>query len=59
MKKYKCIFCGYIYYPERGIPKSDIKAGTSFEDLPEFWICPVCGANKASFKIIDEQILRE
>ena len=41
--RYMCIACGYIYDPERGEPKHGIKAGTAFEDLPDDYICPVCG----------------
>jgi len=49
MKKYKCEICGYIYDPEAGDPSSDIEAGTAFEDLPEDWVCPECGAGKDEF----------
>jgi len=41
--RYRCIACGYMYDPERGEPKNGIKPGTAFEDLPESYICPVCG----------------
>jgi len=44
MKPYKCEICGYIYDPVRGEPKNGIKPGTAFEDLPDDYICPVCGA---------------
>ncbi len=54
MQKYKCVQCGYIYDPEKGDPKSGIKPGTAFEDLPEEWICPVCGASKKDFVTLDE-----
>ncbi len=50
MKKYKCLVCGYVYDPEKGDPDSGISAGTSFEDLPDGWVCPVCGAGKDQFK---------
>lgn len=49
MKKYKCQVCGYIYDPEKGDPESDIPAGTPFEDLPEDWVCPLCGVGKDQF----------
>mgnify|MGYP000192267919 CR=1 FL=1 len=49
MKKYKCQVCGYIYDPENGDPESDIPAGTPFEDLPEDWVCPLCGVGKDQF----------
>jgi flavin reductase (DIM6/NTAB) family NADH-FMN oxidoreductase RutF/rubredoxin len=48
-KKYKCLICGHIYDPEEGDPDSGIPPGTAFEDLPENWACPVCGAEKDNF----------
>lgn len=53
MKKYECEACGYIYDPEKGDPMSDIAAGTAFEDLPEDWVCPVCGADKDQFSVVE------
>ena len=53
MKKYKCIFCGWIYDPEIGDEKGGIAPGTAFEDLPESWICPGCGSAKEYFNPID------
>lgn len=50
MEKYRCKVCGYVYDPEKGDPDSNIKPGTSFEDLPEDWVCPVCGASKDQFE---------
>ena len=49
MDRYKCKICGYIYDPEVGDERSGIKAGTPFEDLPDDWRCPSCGAPKRSF----------
>jgi len=48
-KKYRCTVCEYIYDPEKGDPDSGIKPGTPFEELPDNWACPICGADKASF----------
>lgn len=48
--KYKCIVCGYIYDPEQGDPEGNIAPGTPFEELPEDWVCPVCGASKDQFE---------
>ncbi|MFC1861298.1 rubredoxin [Chloroflexota bacterium] len=53
MAKYECTVCGYIYDPELGDPDDDIAPGTPFEELPENWTCPVCGASKDEFKIIE------
>ncbi len=51
MKKYVCTVCGYVYDPEVGDPDSDIEPGTAFEDLPEDWVCPMCGVGKESFEV--------
>lgn len=51
MKKYVCNVCGYIYDPDEGDPDADIPAGTSFDDLPDDWVCPVCGAPKEEFSV--------
>jgi len=53
MDKYKCTVCGYIYNPEKGDPDAGIEPGTSFEDIPEDWVCPVCGAGKDSFEEVE------
>jgi rubredoxin len=53
MDKYECTVCGYIYDPEIGDPDSDIAPGTSFENLPDDWICPVCGAGKEDFEKVE------
>jgi len=50
MDKYKCLICGYVYDPEIGDPDSGIKSGTSFEELPDSWVCPICGAAKDQFE---------
>ncbi len=52
MDKYRCTVCGYIYDPEEGDPQGGIDPGTSFDELPEDWVCPVCGAPKSDFEKI-------
>jgi rubredoxin len=52
--KHKCRSCGYVYDPEIGDPISGIPAGTPFEELPEQWICPLCGVRKTEFVEITE-----
>lgn len=52
MKKYKCSICGYIYDPAVGDPDNGVAAGTAFEDLPDDWVCPECGAGKDDFEPI-------
>ncbi len=49
IEKYRCTVCNYIYDSEKGDPDSGINSGTRFEDLPENWVCPVCGAAKEKF----------
>ena len=49
VKKYICDMCGYVYDPEMGDAVGDIAAGTAFEDLPDDWVCPICGASKDEF----------
>jgi len=48
--KYKCTVCGYIYDPELGDPDGGIEPGTPFEEIPDDWVCPVCGAAKDKFE---------
>ena len=50
-KKYECVECKYIYNPKFGNEKAGIKPGTPFEELPENWVCPVCGEGKDMFQI--------
>ncbi len=49
MTKYKCAACGYVYDPAKGDPESGIAAGTPFENLPDDWVCPICGLDKEVF----------
>ena len=53
MKKYECNVCGYIYDPAEGALDDGIKAGTSFEDVPEDWVCPLCAVGKEDFSPVD------
>jgi rubredoxin len=50
MATYICTVCGYIYDPAYGDPESGIAAGTPFEQIPDDWVCPVCGAGKDQFE---------
>jgi rubredoxin len=49
MDKYVCNVCGYVYDPEVGDPDNGVAPGTAFEDVPDDWTCPVCGAGKSDF----------
>ena len=55
MKKYVCDVCGYIYDPAVGDPDNGIEPGTAFEDLPNDWVCPLCGVGKEDFSPVEEQ----
>ncbi len=50
MKKFECTACGYIYDEALGDPDSGIAPGTKWEDIPEDWVCPVCGVGKDAFE---------
>ena len=50
MDKYVCTICGYIYDPEKGDPDEGIEPGTKFDNLPDDWTCPICGAGKEDFE---------
>ena len=50
MKKYVCTVCGYVYDPEIGDPDNGVQPGTKFDDVPNTWVCPVCGASKSEFE---------
>ncbi|MDX9962773.1 rubredoxin [Desulfobacter postgatei] len=50
MDKYVCGPCGYVYDPAEGDADGGIDPGTAFKDLPEDWVCPVCGASKDEFE---------
>ena len=51
MAKYVCSVCGFEYDEAIGIPEAGIAPGTKWEDLPEDWVCPVCGAEKSDFEM--------
>lgn len=50
MDKYVCNVCGYVYDPEAGDPDNGVDPGTAFDDVPDDWTCPVCGAGKSDFE---------
>lgn len=53
MQKYVCDCCGYVYDPANGDPDNGIPAGTAFANLPETWVCPLCGAAKDQFSPVE------
>lgn len=54
MDRWECTVCGYIYDPKKGDPDGGIKPGTPFEELPDDWVCPVCGVGKDMFEKVKE-----
>ena len=55
MKKYVCVVCGWVYDPEVGDPEGGIAPGTAFEDIPDDWVCPLCGVGKDDFQVQEDQ----
>ena len=58
MKKYECDTCGYVYDPAVGDPDGGIAPGTAFEDIPDDWVCPLCGVSKEDFSVVEEYFLK-
>ena len=54
MKKYRCTVCDLVYDPELGDPDAGIAPGTAFEDLPDDFVCPLCGVGKEDFEPIED-----
>lgn len=51
--KYVCDVCGWIYDEETGASELGIEPGTKFEDIPEDFVCPLCGVGKDLFNEVD------
>lgn len=52
MKKWQCLVCSYVYDEAVGDPGSGIPPGTAWEDVPDDWTCPDCGAAKSDFEMV-------
>lgn len=52
-RKWQCFFCGFTYDEAQGLPDEGIAPGTRWEDIPEDWICPSCGAAKSDFGMLE------
>ncbi|MGL4672201.1 MAG: rubredoxin [Cetobacterium sp.] len=50
MEKWKCNICNWIYDPENGDSENGVAPETSWEDVPEDWVCPICGVGKEDFE---------
>jgi len=53
MKAYMCVICGFIYEEEKGLPDQGIAPGTRWDDVPENFKCPFCGATKNDFEMVE------
>jgi rubredoxin len=53
MQKYLCEVCGYVYDPAVGDEDGGVEPGTAFADIPDSWVCPVCGAGKDAFSPVE------
>ena len=53
MEKYVCTVCDWVYDPAVGDPDHGVEPGTSFNDLPDDWVCPVCGVGKEYFEPVE------
>ncbi len=53
MKEYECMVCGYIYDEELGDPDYGVEPETKWDELPEDWVCPVCGVGKEEFEEVE------
>ena len=51
VKRYICLFCGYLYDEAIGIPEANLPPGTRWEDIPADWECPDCGNPKSAFVV--------
>lgn len=53
MRSYMCVICGFTYEEDKGLPEHGIAPGTRWEDIPDTWRCPDCGAPKSDFEMIE------
>ncbi len=53
MKKFQCTMCAWVYDESKGAPDEGIEPGTSWAEIPEDWTCPVCGAGKEDFDMVE------
>jgi rubredoxin len=53
MKKWRCLVCDFIYDEAKGLPEEGLAPGTRWEDIPDTWTCPDCGASKSDFVMVE------
>ncbi len=54
--KYRCDVCDWVYDSATGDPDNGVPAGTKFEDIPDDWVCPVCGVGKEDFTPVENDL---
>ncbi len=52
-RAWRCILCGWIYDEATGVPEDGIAPGTRWQDVPDNWVCPDCGAMKIDFEVVE------
>lgn len=53
MRKWRCRFCSHVYDEQEGDLDSGVQPGTKWEDLPDDWYCPDCGASKHDYELLE------
>ncbi|MFP6838802.1 MAG: rubredoxin [Pseudohongiellaceae bacterium] len=53
MRKWQCLICSFIYEEELGLPEDGIAPGTGWDEIPDDWMCPDCGAGKEDFEMVE------
>ena len=53
LREYVCVVCGFVYDEAEGLPEEGFMPGTRWEDIPDSWVCPECGAAKADFEMVE------
>jgi rubredoxin len=52
-RRWQCLNCAFIYDEALGAPEDGLAPGTRWEDIPDDWYCPTCGAEKIDFEMIE------
>ena len=50
-RSWMCVVCGLVYREAEGMPDEGIAPGTRWEEVPDTWTCPDCGATKSDFEM--------
>ncbi len=51
-REYVCVLCGFVYNEAEGLPEEGFPPGTSWDDIPDSWVCPECGASREEFEMV-------